>query len=111
MEQNYSSNDPGKQCHPPIPPKEENKILLAAGAICYLVLAAAAFLLPIFLTAKLGIYWGALIYFAVAAFWVIVMPCTCMSGGLISSMIAMPIALGGIIAPLCALVKFVRSLF
>ncbi len=91
--------------------KPESTLSEWLGWITYVVLAALALLGPPTATGSMGIYWGALIYFIVGIAWISFMPCTCMRGGFIASVIAMPIFLGGVVVPLIAGIKYVTSLF
>ena len=74
-------------------------------------LATLAVIIPALVYANFGIYWAALAYFLTMIIWGATMPCTCMSGGLIFSIIAMPIFFAGISVPTIAVIHFVLSLF
>jgi hypothetical protein len=76
----------------------------------YLILAVLAIFGPAIVLPHVGLYWGALVYFTVAVLWLSTMPSTCMTGGLLCSMISMPIALAGLVVPLFAIGKFIMSL-
>jgi len=78
-----------------------------ACGLLFLVLWLAAMAIPPAIWVVFGTYWAALGYFVVALFWVIIMPCTCMDGGLVSSLAAMPIVLPGMLVPVIALCKFI----
>ena len=86
-------------------------VLFWVEACGFLIFSVIAIVGPAVLAGIFGIYWGALAYFATAVVWMITMPCTCMNGGLIFSLMAMPIILGGLAVPLLAGIVYVVSRF
>ena len=82
-----------------------------AGMVAYLFCAMVALGLPIYVAATYSFYWACLAAVLIMILWVLVMPCTCRSGGFISAMIGCLIILNGCGYVLAAGVKFIRSLF
>ncbi len=60
-----------------------------AGMIAYAICAVVAWGLPIAIAVSLSIYWSSLLAVLIFVTWIIAMPCTCQSGGLLSSLVAM----------------------
>lgn len=90
---------------------QPNAIASCLGCGLYAFLATAAIFGPVTLLPIVGIYWGALIFAVVAVMWRMTMPCTCLGGGMVYSIIAMPILCSGILCPVLACGKFLLSLF
>lgn len=80
------------------------------GFVVYLVFAVIALAVPFIVAVVCGIYWGALAAFIVLCVWGGLMPCTCMSGGLICSMIAALICIDTLLLLVLAAGKFLLSL-
>lgn len=81
------------------------------GVLIFLVLGVVALSLPYIATSFVGGYWAAAVAVAVLVLWFAVMPTTCMSGGLICSLVAMAIMFNTIGFVLVAAIRFVVSLF
>jgi len=81
------------------------------GLYLFLVFASAALVLPHATLLFWGVYWAALAACIVLAVWFGVMPTTCMSGGLICSLVAIMALFNTVGIVLLALVKFTVSLF
>jgi hypothetical protein len=90
--------------------KPSSVLHLALGLLLFIVLANVAFWLPHVFTAFVGVYWGALVAVVVFVLWFGFMPTTCMSGGLICSMVAMLVLFNTIGVLLAAAIRFVVSL-
>ena len=74
-----------------------------------LVFALAAITVPAISIVYLGIYWATLVYVLVAIVWLLRFGCTCMNGGLIYSVLAMPIVFGAGVISVIALVKYIGA--
>jgi predicted ABC-type exoprotein transport system permease subunit len=81
------------------------------GMVAFLFCAVVALGLPIYVAATYSIYWACLAAVLITIFWVLVMPCTCRSGGFISAMIGCLIILNGCGYVLAAGFKFIGSFF
>jgi hypothetical protein len=80
------------------------------GLAVYLALAVAAVLTPHVVAALWGVYWAATVATVVFGMWVSTMPCTCMSGGLLCSLVAMVIFVNAVVLLLASLGKALLSL-
>lgn len=79
--------------------------------ILFLSLGVAALLLPHISLPFVGAYWAAVLAVAIFALWVMVMPTTCMNGGLIFSLVAMAVLFNTVGIVLAAAIRFAVSLF
>jgi hypothetical protein len=80
------------------------------GLCVFLFLALVAILGPHIVAVVWGLYAAALVAIVVCVTWLVTMPTTCMSGGLVCSLAAMAILLNTIAVGLAALGRFVFSL-
>ena len=81
------------------------------GLIVFLALGIVALLVPHISIPFVGVYWAAVVAVAVFVLWGTVMPTTCMSGGLICSLVAMAIFFNTTGLVLAVVIRFVVSLF
>ena len=81
------------------------------GLFVFLALGIVALLVPHISIPFIGLYWATVVAVAVFVLWLMVMPTTCMSGGLICSLVAMAIFFNTIGLLLAAVIRFVVSLF
>lgn len=81
------------------------------GLFIFLTLGVVALLLPHISISFVGLYWAGVVAVVVFVVWVTVMPTTCMSGGLICSLVAMAVLFNTLGIVLAAGIRFVVSLF
>ena len=100
-----SPGDPSRE------PKTRNHEGVDWGLFVFLALGIVALLVPYISIPFVGVYSAAVVAVAVFVLWVMVMPTTCMSGGLICSLVAMAIFFNTIGLVLAAVIRFLVSLF
>lgn len=81
------------------------------GFALFLVLGVVALLLPSLSIPFVGVYWAAVVVVIVLVVWFTVMPTTCMSGGLICSLVALVILSSTLGIVLIAVARFIVSFY
>jgi hypothetical protein len=82
-----------------------------AGMIAYTICAAVAWGLPIAIGVSFSIYWASVLAVLIFVTWIFVMPCTCQSGGLLSSLVAMALFITTVGYLVVAGVAFIGTVF
>ncbi|QDU12113.1 hypothetical protein V202x_55380 [Gimesia aquarii] len=79
------------------------------GLAIFLVLGVVALLLPHVSIPFVGVYWAAAVAVVVFVVWNTVMPTTCMSGGLICSLVAMAVIFNTLGIVLAVVIRLIVS--